>query len=321
MNLGLALPNYANDGWRIPSAQFIDLAQRAETAGFGGLWVTEHLLRPPGRPYSRLNPLTSLSVVAGATDRIPLGTCIMIQPLRNPVLLAERIATLQHLADARLNLGLGIGWAPNEYAAVNVPFEERGPRFTEGLEIMTRLFAGETVTFDGDFYQIEDVVLDPPVSQPPNIYIGGGSVETDSGRVVPEPIKHRILEYGDGWLASSRSPSALDSDWEEITSYVEAHGRDPATLEKIALNWLHLVPGVEADTAREKQRYLYEEKDGSDRDVMSRYLSGSVSDVTDQLAEYEWAGFDELIIGPVVHEPTQVESQFNYYIDHLGDFL
>lgn len=164
-------------------------------------------------------------------------------------------------------------------------------------------------------------MLDPPVSHPPNIYIGGGSVETDSGRVVPEPIKHRILEYGDGWLASSRSPSALESDWEQITSYVEAHGRNPATLEKIALNWLHLVPGVEASKAREKQRYLYEEKDGSDRDVMRRYLSGTVSDVKDQLGAYERVGFDELIIGPVVHEPTQVEAQFNYYIDYLEEFL
>lgn len=321
MNIGFALPNYANDGWRVPAPQLIELAQRAESAGFSGVWVTEHLLRPPGRPYSRLNPLTTLSVVAGATNRIPIGSCIMIQPMRNPVLLAERVATLQHLSGERLNLGMGIGWAPNEYAAVNIPFEERGPRFTEGLEIMTRLFAGEEVTFDGDFYQLEDVFLDPPVPQPPNIYIGGGGVETDSGRVVPEPIKQRILEYGDGWLASSRARDKLSEDWDEITSYVEDHGRDPATLEKIGLNWLHLVPGVDASVAREKQQYVYEEKDGSDRDVMTQYLSGTAGDVKSQLTEYERAGFNEVIIGPVVHEPTQVEAQFTAYLDHLGEFL
>jgi alkanesulfonate monooxygenase SsuD/methylene tetrahydromethanopterin reductase-like flavin-dependent oxidoreductase (luciferase family) len=129
------------------------------------------------------------------------------------------------------------------------------------------------------------------------------------------------LESGDGWLASSRNPGQLAADWEEIISYVDAHGRNPATVEKIGLNWLHLVPGVEASEARAKQQYLYEAKDGADRDVMSRYLTGTVSDVHDQLTEYERAGFDEVIVGPVVHEPTQVETQFNYYLDHLDAFL
>lgn len=321
MELGFALPTYANDGWRLPADRLTELAVRAENAGFGGLWVTEHLLVPPGRQYSRLDPLTTLATVAGATTTVPVGTCILIQPMRHPVAFAKRVATLHHLSGERLVLGLGIGWVEAEYNAVGVPFKERGPRFTEGLELLRWLFDDGEVTFDGDYYQVDNIRLDPPVRRPPKLLIGGGGVERDGEREVPEPIRHRIAEYGDGWLPSSHPIDVLEKDWADITAHVIDHDRDPAELDKIGLTWLHLVPGVDRDAAVAEQRVAYSAKDGPDRDTISRYLSGTVEDVHDQLAAYEDAGFDQVIIGPAVSDTNEVFTQFDRYITHLADYL
>lgn len=321
MQLGVAPPTFATDGWRLPASRLERFARRAEALGFGGVWVTEHLLHPPDRNYSRLAPLTTLATLAGATESVPIGTSVLILPLRNPVLVAQRAATLQHLSEERLHLGLGLGWVESEFDAVGVPWEERGRRFTEALDLVRQLLSGEETTFHGEFYDVEGLRLEPRVHRPPRILVGGGGVERDGERRVPEAVRERLLHHADGWLAPPRPPSILEADWNEIATHLEREGRDPTTLDRVGLNWLHLVPGVGSEVAREKQRRVFTVQRGADEErvaaTMENQLSGSVEDVRGLVEEYERLGFDQLIIGPTTHDPADAERQLGLWDDLL----
>ncbi len=321
MRLGVAPPTFATDGWRLPAGRLERFATKAEAEGFSGIWTTEHLLHPPGRNYSRLDPFVTMSMLAGATSTITIGTAVLILPMRDPVLFAQRAATLQYLSEERLTVGVGAGWVEAEYDAVGVPFEERGPRFTEGLALVRRLLSGDHVTFEGEFYEIEDVRIEPAVDRPPRILVGGGGVDTDDGRTVPEPVKARILEHADGWIAPPRQPSAIAEDWSEIADYLDAAGRDPSTLDRVALSWLHLVPGVSSELAEEKQRRVLVRDRNADpertAEALGKQLTGSLEDVRARIGEYEQMGFDELVLGPTTHEPAAVDAQLDYWADLL----
>lgn len=320
MRLGVALPSYANDGMRVPPGRLTGFATRAEELGFDGVWMTEHLLHPPGREYSRLDPLGTLSAVAGATDSVPLGTCILILPMRDPVLFAKRAATLQHLSGDRLTLGLGIGWVEAEYEAVGVPFEERGPRMDEALSLLDRLFAEETVTFDGEFYSVDEFHLEPPTRRRPPILVAGGQIERDGERFVPGPVTERIAEHADGWLAPPRRPDGLADAWAEIADGLDAAGRDPDTAERTVLNFVHMVPNADGEEARRRQRRAFRGKGDVDR-AMETGLTGSVGEIRETVGGYADAGYDELILGPRTHDLREVDRQLELWADELSGFL
>ena len=166
-----------------------------EELGFDSLFITDHLLAAK-RFYSVnwLEPLTTLAVAAGATERVRLGTSILIMPLRNPVILAKELATLQFLSDNRVILGAGVGWNEVEYEAVGVHKSERGKRTDEMLDIMMPLLEGETVTYHGEFYDVDDVFIEPRTSQRPLLWIGGGSQLADP----KSPDVPRFVEVGQG---------------------------------------------------------------------------------------------------------------------------
>ena len=148
---GVFLPSYIWEGDGPERARGIKaFARTVEELGFDSLFITDHLLAAK-RFYSVnwLEPLMTLAVAAGATERVRLGTSILIMPLRNPVILAKELATLQFLSDNRVILGAGVGWNDAEYEAVGVHKSERGKRTDEMLDIMMPLLEGETVTYHG----------------------------------------------------------------------------------------------------------------------------------------------------------------------------
>ena len=150
---GVFLPSYVWEGDGPERSRGIKtFARTVEDLGFDSLFITDHLLAAK-RFYSVnwLEPLTTLAVAAGATERVRLGTSILIMPLRNPVILAKELATLQFLSDNRVILGAGVGWNDVEYEAVGVHKSERGKRTDEMLDIMMPLLEGETVTYHGKF--------------------------------------------------------------------------------------------------------------------------------------------------------------------------
>ncbi|HTR74818.1 MAG TPA: LLM class flavin-dependent oxidoreductase [Solirubrobacterales bacterium] len=145
-------------------------AKIADEGGFDHLWVGDHILWH----IPVLDPIVTLGVLAGKTERVTIGTLVLQLPLRAPVLVAQSFATLSHLTGGRVALGVGVGgeW-PQEFEAAGVPVEERGARTNEGLRMLRHLWAGEAE--QGKFYESPGVAVQPPPVKPIPIYVGGRS--------------------------------------------------------------------------------------------------------------------------------------------------
>lgn len=319
MQLGVGLPSFASQSHILPPNFFHRYARRAESHGFARAWTIEHLVRPPTYATSVLEPLTTLSFVAGQTETLPVGSSVLVLPLRNPVLTAKRAATIQHLSGQRLTLGLGTGYVRAEFEAVGIPLEERSKRFREAVALLQRLFTEDEVTFDGEFYSVSEFRLEPALSEPPRLLAGGGGVETEDGRRIASTVCERLL-HTDGWIATSGSPDELEHDWNAFADYLAGKGLDPTQYDKVGFQYLHLVPDEDPDAVRNQQRTVYADLVGEDRSVdhaMENWLTGTVTEIKDVLAAYEQLGFDEVVLHPATHEPANLDRQLKLFAEHL----
>lgn len=172
-------------------AEIIEQIVWAEGIGYDDVWLTEHHFAPDGHAPS---PLPQAAAIAVKTKRIRIGTSVLLLPLYNPVRVAEDAATIDILSNGRFELGVGIGYRPEEFSGLGIRRQQRGGRANEGLEIIRRLWEDETVTYYGKYFEIENARLSPkPVQQPrPPIWVGGFS----------EPAVRRAARYGDGYIGS-----------------------------------------------------------------------------------------------------------------------
>lgn len=321
MDLSVSLPGFAgyNDDtdWLVPPHRYKQFAQRAEHHGFAGIWAYDHLTPPPYYGFGAcLDPLIALAHAAEATTTIPLGTDILILPLRNPVMVASRAATLQHLSNGRLTLGLGAGYVEGEFDAVNVPYEERYARFHEGIHLLYRLLTEQSVTHDGDYWPVTDLTIEPHPNRPPRVLAGGtGVTDNDETRTVAEKIKERIA-FVDGWIAGPWRPAAAAADWADIETYLTENGANPTACDRVIMNFTHLYPTLDTEESRSRQRALVDRFShwGYAKD---NYVLGSVDDIISRLAEYEAIGFDEVILTPITNDLHALDQQLDYWADYL----
>lgn len=318
MRLGIAVPAKSTDKYCVPADRLIRYVQRAEAYGFKSAWTLEHLTVPKSFKTSFQDPLTTLGTLAGATDRIELGTSILILPMRHPVLVAKRAATLQYFSGNRLTLGVGQGYMEEEYDVVDVPFEERHKRFMEGIELLYRLLNERSVTFDGEFYQTEELQIEPHLNQPPRILAAGGGIERDGEWKVAQTVKRRIDLVG-GWIASSSAE--IEKDWAEIAPALESNGTNPGTIDRVGLQHVHLEPGEDRDRVIEKQHKVFSEFIGGNRGlewVDEYFLTGTVDEIRERLRGYESAGFDEVIFHPAAHTADEIDRQLELWNEYIG---
>lgn len=323
MNIGIGLPSWSDDEHRLPSNRIVSYSRTAEQLGFNGLWFPDHLLKPDTYQRSWLEPHAAMSYVAGATETIPIGTSILILPLRNPVVAAKQIATMQYLAEGRLNLGIGVGYYESEFAAANVPYETRGKRFSEYFDLLQRLLTEKSVTHDGEFFEIEDVTIEPRLGRVPPLLYGGGGIERDGERFVPKHVKRR-MEIADGWLAHSGTEAVLESDWNDIAEHLERQGQTPWNMGKVATTQLHLVPNAEPEAARERQFAVFEQYVGEKRGreyIENHYVLGSVEEIRERLAMYDSQGFDELIVLPAATSMKELDRQLEYWVECFPEYF
>ncbi len=204
MKVGILLPQ---TGDLATSENILYIGKEAEKEGFDSVWVFERLLWPvkPQTPYggvpnlpipveyqSVLDPLETLTYLAGNTQRISLGTSIIDILFHNPVVLARRFATLDVLSGGRVIAGLGLGWSKDEYDASGIPFSHKGARADEYMQVLKRIWTDDVVEFRGQFYNIPASKIGPkPVQKPhPPILLGAYS---------PKAFP-RIVNYADGWI-------------------------------------------------------------------------------------------------------------------------
>lgn len=319
MQLSVGLPSFASSSHAVPVNRFRRFVRLADEYDFAGGWVNEHLVRPSHYATSFMDPLVSLSVAAGVTNTLPVGTSVLLLPLRNPVLVAKRIATLQQLTTSRVTLGVGTGSVAAEFDAAGVPLDERSQRLREGLELIRRLLSGDETTFEGEYYSVSDFRLEPTPDKPSRILAGGSGVDTEDGRRVLDTVTER-MRYADGWIAPPLPMDALESDWQSFATAIESMGRDPEAMDKVAHQFLHLEPGSKERQVRRTQRKIYGGIVGPDRPVdfaMRHWLSGTIEDILNRLEGYERQGFDEIVLHPPARYADDLDRQLRLYSERL----
>jgi probable F420-dependent oxidoreductase len=199
MQLGIHLPQA---GEQATPELIRHAALRAEALGLSDVWVSEHIIVPRATfPRSPLfyDPVLSLTWAAAVTQRVRLGTSVLVLPMRHPLPLAKELATLQNFSGGRLILGAGVGWLEAEFAALGVPFRERGRRMDEGIALMRAVWSADPVTFHGKTIaaEIADMVMRPLPIRPIPIWFGSRS----------EAAFMRTVRIGDGWHGGQLTPA------------------------------------------------------------------------------------------------------------------
>jgi probable F420-dependent oxidoreductase len=228
MKIGFGAP--VSGAWATPE-NLADFATRAEKAGYASLWSFQRLLVPEGSSmepvyHSVLDPMAVLAYAAASTSMIRLGVAVINHPYVSPAYLAKQATTVDILSHGRLDLGIGIGWMPEEFAAVGAQMAARGRRTTEYVAVLRELWSGRPSEFAGEFYQIPRGTVEPKPVQPggPPVLLGGAA----------RPALERAGRIADGWVTSSRTDlSRIAEGIGVIRESATQAGRDPDSIRII----------------------------------------------------------------------------------------
>jgi probable F420-dependent oxidoreductase len=268
-------------------APLLALARRAEALGYDSLWVGDSVTARP-----RHDPLTLLAALAVAAPRMELGTAVLLPALRNPVLLAHQVATLDRISEGRFILGVGIATdVPNiraEFAACGVPFERRVGTMLEGLRLCRALWSGEPVDWDGR-WRLRGATVGPTPHRPggPPIWIGGNR---------PASLE-RVGKHVDGWFPNAPDAAGFAAGMANIADTARASGRDPASITGA----MYLTLTIDDDPARAAARMdaFLEHYYGQPAAVMRKRqvtYAGPAAGAAAWLAGYAAAGASHLVL-------------------------
>jgi probable F420-dependent oxidoreductase len=281
------------------AAPLLHLAAKAEMLGFDSVWVGDSLIA-----RQRHEPLSLLAAIAIRAPKVTLGTAVLLPLLRNPVVLAHQIATIDQISEGRLVIGVGIGpdtpGVRAEYAAVGVPFQKRVDAMLEGLRLCKALWTGEPVDWDGR-WQVSGAVLGPVPHRAggPPILIGGGS----------PPVRERAGRIFDGWLPVSPNAAEWGEQWAEIRDIARTAGRDPAMLTgAVCLNLSIDDDATAAD--RQLDAYLaeyYGVVNGTHRQTHGSY-AGPAAGAAEWLNSFARAGVDHFVLRFAGHNERHLET-------------
>lgn len=268
--------------WPAPSQPYTDvleLAQHVEKTGWDGLWYADHFMpnaEDTSAPHQEA--WTTLSAIGAVVPRIRIGTLVIGNTYRHPAVLAKMAATLDHITNGRVVLGIGSGWQENEHIAYGIPFytvAERLRRLDEACHVIRSLFTHASSDFDGEYYQLKQAALEPkPVQKPLPLLIGGGG----------EKVTLKITaKYADEWnvwgdVARLREKMAiLDAHCADID-------RNPAEIKRTAVALLFM---------SEDKAYLEKMRAAN---IQQPAIIGTPAEVKDIVAQYQAIGVDELIV-------------------------
>ncbi len=215
--LGVAIPQTSREG-PVDSGHIAAFLRRAEALGFHSAWVVEQILGA----MASLEPVDLLAYAAALTQRMRLGSAVLLTALRNPVHLAKSLATVDQLSGGRLIVGVGLGGNPRVYPAYGLGAERRTARFEEGLTLMKRLWTEPRVTMKGEFFDVQNAAMQPKPAQKPHppLWFGGHH---------PNALK-RAVAMGDGFIgAGSASTATFLEETRQLRALLAQARRDPAT--------------------------------------------------------------------------------------------
>ena len=293
VTLGVAIPQTVLQGG-FEVAKLRTFLARAEALGFESAWVVEQVLGG----IRSLEPVTLLTWAAACTERLRLAPAVLLTALRSPVHLAKALSSLDHLSGGRLTVGVGLGGNPKIYPAFGLLAARRAARFAEGLRLMKRLWTEERVTFDGEFFKLQNASMQPkPLQKPhPPLWFGGHH---------PNALK-RAVELGDGFIgAGSLSTAGFLEEVALLRRLLKDAGRDPASLPLGKRVYI----AVDEDRARAGRRLAewFGAFYGKPELATEVCVWGGPEECVDRLGEIVAAGVGFLMLNPVFDEMEHLE--------------
>ena len=282
MKFGFIIPH--NFGLDDPD-DVLNIGKRAEELGFDSVWVNHHILnvgyifdRLGSKPY--YDAITVLTWVAAHTERVRLGTTVLVLPYLNPLVLAKTLATVDVMSKGRLNVGVGVGALKPESDALGSTFETRGRYADESIKIMRELWESENPEFDGEFFSFSGVKFSPkPIQKPgPPILIGGAS----------RAALRRVATLGDGWHPIRQSIADLKQNIATIHRLAEEAGRDPSEITV---------------TVRTELDVLDSRSDGTESPMI-----GTADQLLATIEQYEEIGVSELVLSVSTDDVDRIQS-------------
>jgi probable F420-dependent oxidoreductase len=287
MKLGFGLPI---GGTAASPDDLSTLARHAEALGYRSLWVFQRLLCPvaplnqyygtPNEPWpapfrSTFDPIVTLAFIASQTERVRLGTSVLVAPFYSPIVLGKQLATLDVMCRGRLTVGLGLGWSKDEYDAAGTPWSRRGERMDEFIQCLDAVWTQDEVSFKGAFYYVPSSRVEPkPVQKPrPPLLIGGYT----------EASFRRAGWLGDGYTGGNMAPERIARTVRCVREYAERAGRNPNDM---------IIASRASYRATSTPQGRY-------RSV----FSGSLQDIRDDVRRYEDAGVSEVFLDPSFQFP------------------
>lgn len=268
------------------------MAKKADEIGLHSFWVNDRVV------YDNLDPLTVVAAAAAVSQKINIGTSILLAVLRQPVLLAKTLASIDFISGGRLVVGMGLGGRKDDFEAAEVAFEKRGPRLSESISLLKRLWSGEQITHSGTFYQVTNSAIGPkPVQSPhPPIWLGG----TADGAL------RRVARLGDGYICGTSGLQRFPEIWEKICGYAVETGREPSRIARAGLNFL----AVDEDRNRAIgacEDYFEQYYGHVHMDVGSNMVVGPPASCAERIREILGKGVDTLILGLINPDVRQLD--------------
>ena len=273
---------------RSDPSTLMQIAERAEALGFSSVWVGDSLTARP-----RIDALTTLAAVGARTRRVRLGTAIFLAALRNPIMLAYQLASLDWITGGRIDLGIGYGRpkepaAEHEFKILGLDPSARMKMSEELIQVMRRLWLEKDVSYAGKFTSFEHVTLEPKPVQPKGvpIWIASNNVE---------PGLKRVARLGDAWINNIKSPDIFAECWQKIRAYAADAGRDPSSIH--ASIYFTLAAGGK-DAIIEGQTFLAQYYNRSYEAVANAMLcvTGNWDEVIDWMEKYVEAGAHTVVL-------------------------
>jgi alkanesulfonate monooxygenase len=285
----------------MPDARaLVEYGVKMEELGYDSLWVWDHILLGVDPNFPIVDSLTLLTAIAARTTRIKLSTGILVLPLRNPVLLAKQLSTMDQLSNGRLLMAMAVGWYKREFDAAGIPFEQRGRIMDDNLEILKRFWMEDKVDGEWTNHKVSAGVMYPkPVQKPrPPLLIGG----------YVDKVLKRAAEKGDGWLTYFYKPESFAISWEKLRNFAAEAGKNPDELMNGAQLPI-MVGKSRKDVEGPMMEWLNRDFDIAQGSLstMDSAIMGTVDECVAQLKEHLAVGVQKIIFVPYKYQMDQCE--------------
>ena len=295
MRFAVAIPQFYSDGEFDPAA-FQYYLGRAEELGFESAWTQEQMLGT----WNQLAPIETMTYAAACTRRLRLGCVVFVSTLYSPVHLAKSLSTLDQLSRGRIEIGVGTGGPSRPFAAFGVDPRRYVARFTEGIELMKALWTQPRVTFDGEFWQLQDEAMEPkPFQKPyPPLWFGAAT----------EPALRRAVRRGDGFFGAGSTPTTRFAEQVTVVRAALAEAGRPAESFPIAKR-VYVAIDDHAERARERINAALTELYGRRvKAIEAAAVAGTAADCVRELRQVAEAGAELILCTALFDQAEQMEQ-------------